>query len=215
MMRSPALGLIETKSLKGALKALRDATAAGHVAIASATRTEQGRVVVKIEGDHAAVQKAAEAGALAADVDNELISIHIIPRTESDLSEIMPYDRFLSEFSPEHPTRKQKPPSRKQTRQSMQEETAPPSPTKPAPVKETPPFVEKEPELALPKHQKDSSSQTELSLDQLQALSVVRLRQYARAMPELPIQGRQISMANKQQLLEAIKNVSTAPSDGV
>jgi len=43
------------------------------------------------------------------------------------------------------------------------------------------------------------------SLADLEAMSVVKLRQYARLIKNLPIQGRQISMANKTQLLEAIK----------
>jgi hypothetical protein len=40
-------------------------------------------------------------------------------------------------------------------------------------------------------------------------MSVVRLRQYARTVSNLPIQGRQISMANKTQLLDAIRQVVT------
>jgi ethanolamine utilization protein EutM len=47
-----------------------------------------------------------------------------------------------------------------------------------------------------------------LSMAELEAMPVVKLRQYARTLPNLPIQGRQISMANKQQLLEAIKTIT-------
>ena len=39
----------------------------------------------------------------------------------------------------------------------------------------------------------------------LEAMPVVKLRQFARTLPNLPIQGRQISMANKTQLLEVIQ----------
>lgn len=46
-----------------------------------------------------------------------------------------------------------------------------------------------------------------LSMAELEAMPVVKLRQYARTLANLPIQGRQISMANKQQLLEAIKTI--------
>ena len=38
----------------------------------------------------------------------------------------------------------------------------------------------------------------------LAMLSVVRLRQLARSIPELSLKGRQISRANKQELLAAI-----------
>ncbi len=47
-----------------------------------------------------------------------------------------------------------------------------------------------------------------LDMAELEAMPVVKLRQYARTIPNLPIQGRQISMANKQQLLEAIKGMA-------
>lgn len=47
-----------------------------------------------------------------------------------------------------------------------------------------------------------------MSLAELEQLSVVKLRRYARTLDNLSIQGRQISMANKQQLLEAIRSIS-------
>ena len=40
----------------------------------------------------------------------------------------------------------------------------------------------------------------------LEKMPVVKLRRYARTIDSLPIQGREISMANKSQLLEAIKS---------
>ncbi len=54
-----------------------------------------------------------------------------------------------------------------------------------------------------------TASRGRTSLSDLEAMSVVRLRQYARTVSNLPIQGRQISMANKTQLLEAIRQVVT------
>lgn len=47
-----------------------------------------------------------------------------------------------------------------------------------------------------------------VSIAELEKLPVVKLRRYARTLDNLPIQGRQISMANKQQLLEAIRAIS-------
>jgi hypothetical protein len=39
-------------------------------------------------------------------------------------------------------------------------------------------------------------------------MAVVKLRKYARTIENLPIKGREISRANKQELLEAIASVS-------
>jgi hypothetical protein len=50
------------------------------------------------------------------------------------------------------------------------------------------------------------------SWEQLDQMAVVVLRRYARTIPELPIKGREISKANKQQLLEAIRSVRITSS---
>ncbi len=44
-------------------------------------------------------------------------------------------------------------------------------------------------------------------------MPVVKLRQYCRTIPAFPLQGRQISMANKQQLLEALKGMGLRPEE--
>jgi hypothetical protein len=44
-------------------------------------------------------------------------------------------------------------------------------------------------------------------LAELERMSVPKLRQFARTVENLPLQGRQISMANKTQLIEALKSV--------
>lgn len=47
------------------------------------------------------------------------------------------------------------------------------------------------------------------TIAELEKMPVVKLRQYARSLANLPIQGREISMANKSQLLEAILSTLT------
>ncbi len=44
-----------------------------------------------------------------------------------------------------------------------------------------------------------------LSAADIIAMPVVKLRRYARNFDNLPIKGRQISMANKEQLLDALR----------
>ena len=53
---------------------------------------------------------------------------------------------------------------------------------------------------------------TEPTWDELQSMAVVKLRKFARTIPDLPIKGREISKANKQQLLEAIDSVRKGKS---
>jgi ethanolamine utilization protein EutM len=204
-MTRPALGLIETKGLSGAIQATHAATKAGDVVIASAERIDEGRITVKIEGDWAAVQAAVEAGARAADAEGELISMHVIPRTDNGVVPILPYARFVARYHPEDiqlpaaPRVKPKPrPKAPKPPVPRPEPPAPkPKPPEPAPPKPTPPPP--------PKPAPAAGGEAPMSMKELEGMSVVTLRRFARTVPELPIQGRQISMANKQQLLEAIR----------
>jgi bacterial microcompartment shell protein len=222
-MTRPALGLIETKGLSGAIQATHAATRAGDVVIASAERIDDDRITVKIEGDWAAVQAAVEAGARAADAEGELISMHVIPRTDNGVLSILPYARFVARYHPEElglqapPKAKAKPeptlrvrapkpaarpaapsvPKIQPVKPAEPEVTPPVSPAVVAPTVSPPP-VDSAPAIV-------NGVVAPLPMAELEGMSVVALRRYARTVPSLPIQGRQISMANKQQLLEAIR----------
>lgn len=210
-MTRPALGLIETKGISGAIQATHAATKAGDVVIASAERIDENRITVKIEGDWAAVQAAVEAGARAADAEGELISMHVIPRTDNGVVPILPYARFVARYHPEdvqvHAPTKSKPKPRVRTPKPAAKPAAPSAP-KPqpalAPSSATPPPVSVTPPVT-PAPAPASGGAAPMSMQELEGVSVVTLRRYARTVPNLPIQGRQISMANKQQLLEAIR----------
>jgi len=250
-MSDNALGLIETRSLKGALKAFDAASKSGKVAIASAEPTENGHMAVKIEGDWTAVQAAMEAGARAAEQVGELISLYIIPRSDSGIRPILPYHRFLARYTPEpasgkepkartRPSPPKIPAAKKPKVSTPTESKTPVSVSKPEPRPEPQPapipqlqpkstVVEEprpEPQPAPipqpqptvveePKPEVTNSSAPPISFKELEKMSVVKLRQFARAVTNLPIQGRQISMANKQQLLEALKiaGMGTSPGD--
>ncbi|MDD5425834.1 MAG: BMC domain-containing protein [candidate division Zixibacteria bacterium] len=219
-MADNALGLIETKSLKGALKVFDAATKAGKVVIASAEPAESGGVTVKIEGDWTAVQAAMEAGARAAEQLGELVSLHVVPRSDSGIFPILPYRRFLDRYSPEKPLRREtgvkpclsqpKSPLKKKEKPAKVEPepspvnnvAIPSSTSKELPKPET--GAESRSLVVTPPSLTKASSQP-IDFKELEAMSVVKLRQYARTVANLPIQGRQISMANKQQLLEALK----------
>ncbi|MEW6049662.1 MAG: BMC domain-containing protein [Candidatus Zixiibacteriota bacterium] len=201
-MPREALGLIETKGMLGAIEATRAATQAAEVAIASAEQSTSGRVTVRIEGDRASVSTAVEAGALAAERTGQLISMHIIARPDEGIEPLRPYVRFLKKYT--NGDIAHTPPNR----------PAPPKPApKPKPIS-APPKPSPKPKPAPTPTPATISAPTPkpvqagtVTLDDLEAMPVVKLRQYARTVPGLPIAGRQISMANKTELLEAIKSV--------
>ena len=215
IMPRPALGLIETSGIDGAIEATRAASDAGQVVIVSAERTDSDRMTVKIEGDWSAVQTAIEAGARAADKAGQLLSMHVIPCSDNEVSPILPYPRFVDRYLPGEPV----PPAKRPSRPNPPKRRSRPKPStttsqiekpteKPvvSPVVEAPPPPMAEPIVVTPTPVSSGDS-PEPSWTELQSMPVVKLRKYARAVPELPIKGRQISKANKEQLLEVLASV--------
>ena len=214
-MPRPALGLIETSGIDGAIKATRAASASGQVVIVSVEQGAAGHMTIKIEGDWAAVQSAIEAGARVAYQAGELVSMHVIPRPDQEVNQILPYARFVDRFTPDDKLRSEV--IRPQPSGKARAESFAPSPRRntvkrvrpagapvsvPVAVASTdsqtrqpagPGFTEKVPDQPAP--------------GQLEQMAVVALRRYARTLAGLPIKGRQISKANKQQLLEAIGSI--------
>jgi microcompartment protein CcmL/EutN len=211
--------LIETSGLDGAIKATRAASDSGQVVIVSAEQGIDGRMTVKIEGDWNAVHGAVEAGARAAYQAGELVSMHVIPRPDREVDSILPYSRFVDRFTPEDKPRTadKKPRPALHTRivssapsRARADKTAPPGAAPPAPPDPLPPVSEPQADVQVPMTA-GPVAQAQASVaptwEQLNQMAVVVLRRYARTLRELPIKGREISKANKQQLLEAIKSV--------
>ncbi|MEW5795050.1 MAG: BMC domain-containing protein [Candidatus Zixiibacteriota bacterium] len=214
-MPRPALGLIETSGIDGALAATRAASDAGQVVIVSAEQGAAGRMTVKIEGDWSAVQGAVEAGARAAHTAGELVSMHVIPKSDDEVVAILPYPRFVGKYRPGGIPEVAAPaPLRKAREQSVPrtplraKTTSTPQPkvrAKPAAMPTAPDAASQATPAALksvPPQLAPSSGRP--TWEQLEAMAVVKLRRYARTIADLPIKGRQISIANKEQLLEAI-----------
>ena len=208
-----ALGLIETNGINGAITATRAASDSGQVVIVSAEQGPEGRMTVKIEGEWSAVQSAVEAGARAAYEVRELVSMHVIPKPDQEVVSILPYSRFVDRFTPGDTPR---------TIEKLSRPPARPRAISPAPSRKRP--IKVKPDTAIPAAPIPSpqtgavitpSSSTRapapgavlLPREQLEQMAVVALRRYARTIPDLPIKGREISKANKQQLLEAIASI--------
>lgn len=85
-----ALGMIETKGLVGAVEAADAMAKAANVKLIGKVHVGGGLVTVMVRGDVGAVKASVDAGAAAVENVGELISIHVIPRPNSDIELILP-----------------------------------------------------------------------------------------------------------------------------
>ena len=181
-----------------------------------------GHMTVKIEGERSAVRQAVNAGARAAQKIGELVSIHMIPRSDDGVNPLLPYGRFLKRYDPEleadtHPEQRTAPAKPAAAPAAPRRKPKAPRKPKPAPSEPAPTAPEAEPAdnhseaghlpSAVEEPQAQDTPLERVSRSELEAMPVVKLRQYARTIKNLPIQGRQISMANKTELLQAIDAV--------
>lgn len=89
-MNSDALGMIETKGLVGAVEAADAMVKAANVTLVGYEKIGSGLVTVMVRGDVGAVKAATDAGAAAAKVVGEVVSIHVIPRPHTDTEKMIP-----------------------------------------------------------------------------------------------------------------------------
>lgn len=89
-MNSEALGMVETRGLVGAIEAADAMVKAANVALVGYEKIGSGLVTVMVRGDVGAVKAATDAGAAAARIVGEVVSIHVIPRPHSDTEKIIP-----------------------------------------------------------------------------------------------------------------------------
>jgi len=89
-MTSDALGLVETRGLVGAVEAADAMVKAANVTLVGYEKIGSGLVTVMVRGDVGAVKAATDAGAAAARVVGEVVSVHVIPRPHSDTEKIIP-----------------------------------------------------------------------------------------------------------------------------
>jgi microcompartment protein CcmL/EutN len=193
-----ALGLIETKGLIGAIEAADAACKAAEVTLIGKEKITAAMVTIKLVGEVAAVKSAVEAGAAAAARVGELLSTHVIPRPAEDIRPLIHQHQMVVAVGEEKPKQKETPASAKDHSED-------------ATIVEEP----KSGATAVRRGRKASTayatfSREELSaeettyLNQLEAMSVHQLRQLARHTEGLTIFGREISRADKQQLIDQL-----------
>ncbi|PZQ50276.1 MAG: ethanolamine utilization protein EutM [Phenylobacterium zucineum] len=88
---SEALGLVETKGYVGAVEAADAMVKAANVVLIGYQKVGAGLVTVMVRGDVGAVKAAVDAGAVAAaQVGEEVVSKHVIPRPHADVEQLLP-----------------------------------------------------------------------------------------------------------------------------
>ncbi len=180
-----ALGLIETRGLVGAIEAADAALKAAEVELIGKERAEAGLITIKIKGDVAAVRAAVDAGAAAAQRVGELVSVHVIPRPDQE-TEIVVYPA-------------QRPPQ--PVKAGPRPAAAPRTPPREKPAVQEPDQTPEEPAAPAAEEETPLSDDAEEYRKQLEGMTVHALRHYARSVRGLPIFGRQISHANREQLI--------------
>lgn len=244
---SQAIGLLETRGLVASIEAADAMLKASNVSLVDKQRADAGLITIIIEGDTAAVKSSLDAGAEAAKRVGELISVHIIPKPDDQLFQIIPSSSSIlkekkSETKPR--TVKGKSGASKAAKPSsvtprkiakVKEVKKIPDEIKPEPEIEV--ETEKELEETIPSVEIISSSSTierlrrealsneehkkeevknikktdekvseekgslPLPMNEIEELNVHDLRKLARSTDGFPIQGRDISKANRAQLL--------------
>jgi microcompartment protein CcmL/EutN len=184
----PALGLVETKGLIGAIEAADAMCKAAKVKLLGREKTNPAMITVQIIGETAAVKTAVEAGAAAAARVGELISTHVIPRPDLQLDLII-----LGLVEPEEDLSLNKQVEATVQKRVEVKEAVKQVATKPASNPEVKPKKTT---------QVNKDTKTAVITDsKLLDMKVTDLRTLARATDGFPIKGREISKANKEELL--------------
>ena len=212
-MADRALGMVETRGLVASIEAADAMVKAARVKLLSKEKVQGGLVTILVVGETAAVKSAVDAGAAAAQRVGDLISTHIIPRPDDQIDDIV---RGIQEFEE----------SRKPVAKITLEKEPEPR-TKTRKVKES--EIEKDELKLIPKTSSSStikrlkqealedtsppeevpssrsSAKPGFTMKELEVMNVHQLRRFARDVEEFPIKGREISRANRGELLDLFK----------
>ncbi len=205
-----ALGLIETKGLIGAIEAADAMAKTANVQIVGKEKITAAMVTIKVVGEVAAVKAAVDAGAAAAQRVGQLISAHVIPRPDDQLEGIVygfketiaakeeiieePAEiEEVAEPEPEPVTEAKVIEEEEEDEQETEEDIQ-------ADENEGTLFDSSNKVKEMIEGMKDGSSAIP-PVEDLRELNVHELRHLARTFEGFPIKGRQISKANRDELI--------------
>jgi len=226
-MSDRALGMIETRGLVASIEAADAMVKAANVQLLGKEKVDGGLVTILVEGETAAVKSAVDAGAAAAQRVGELVSTHIIPRPDDQIDEIIVRNTGI-----ETKQNKQKPMQESKPEPILEKELEPVPEKKPERKRKQINIKEKESSENIEPIFKSSSSSTidrlkeealggtstkekpekaklkselKFSMTELEVMNVHQLRRFARDIESFPIKGREISRANRGELLDFFK----------
>ena len=210
-----ALGMIETSGLLSAVEAADAGLKAANVRLIGTDYVRGGLVMVRFEGDVAAVQSAVDAGTMAAQRVGLVVSSHVIPRAMPEVFCMLASDIGVG------------PNKRSQSgcvacggceggrRELMHCKAAAPKAGSgekaPADAEKAPkdtgdkkPPVRRSPAVK-PAPEKAPAGGDRPSLEALRGWKVLALRSYVRRLPGFPLKAPEIRYANKAQLMAALE----------
>jgi microcompartment protein CcmL/EutN len=226
-MSDRALGMVETRGLVASIEAADAMVKAAKVQLLGKEKVAGGLVTILVEGETAAVKSAVDAGAAAAQRVGELVSTHIIPRPDDQIDEII-----VRKTGIETKRNKQEPLREKQSKLITEKKLEPAPEKKPGRRRKQNKIIKKESSEIIEPIIKSSSSSTidrlkeealgltsatekpektkskgelKFSMAELEVMNVHQLRRFARDIESFPIKGREISRANRGELLDFFK----------
>jgi microcompartment protein CcmL/EutN len=212
-MADRALGMIETRGLIASIEAADAMVKAANVQLIGKEKVQGGLITILIVGETAAVKSAVDAGAAAAKRVGELVSTHIIPRPDDQIDEIIE-DLSTVERKPRKQEKEtipeKKPEPVVKQREIKQKELF--EEVKPVQVTSSSSTIDRLKKEALGKsitlEKPDKTRSTEkfdFTMSELEVMNVHQLRRFARDIESFPIKGREISRANRGELLDFFK----------
>jgi microcompartment protein CcmL/EutN len=228
-MSDRALGIVETRGLIASIEAADAMVKAARVQLLGREKVDGGLVTILVEGETAAVKSAVDAAAAAAQRVGELISTHIIPRPDDQIDAIIVRNAGI-----DTKRNKRKPIPEKKTKPLLEKKLEPVPEKKTERKRKQIKIIEKEsPEEIKPIFKSSSSStidrlkeealgdtstieksgktkskgEFKFSMVELEVMNVHQLRRFARDIESFPIKGREISRANRGELLDFFKTL--------
>lgn len=218
-MADRALGMVETRGLIASIEAADAMVKAAKVQLIGKEKITAGLVTILVVGETAAVKSAVDAGAAAAQRVGELVSTHIIPRPDDQIDEMVTNSRPVpseekKQLAIPKKNTKQKRKRIQQTKEESIEEIENEIKAEPEPKSSSSSTIDRLKEEALGKISLDSKSEKSkqdkilgISMAELEVMNVHQLRRFARDFENFPIKGREISRANRGELLDFFKTL--------
>lgn len=210
-MADRALGMVETRGLVASIEAADAMVKAANVQLLGKEKVQGGLVTILIVGETAAVKSAIDAGAAAAQRVGELVSTHIIPRPDDQIEDMLTGKSTIRTKRNEQKTIPEKKParSRKQIQDSKQESYKETETEYRSSAFSTIDRLKEEALGEAPTIEKSkkakSKSKLNYSMAELEVMNVHQLRRFTRDIESFPIKGREISRANRGELLDFLK----------